>query len=149
LTGGAGGIIGIDSLPAYHANLEYSLQAYPSGTFILKVNNRMNLRGAYSKTLGRPELRELIPTAQFDPTQQSLVVGNEKLINSYGHNVDLRWEWFKQEGEVFAVSLFYKRIFHQLEKTFRYSGTATYSIPMIVYRNNAEMGTVQGIELEI
>lgn len=148
LTNGAA-VLGLDSLAAYHANLKTGFQLFPSGTAIIKLNDLMNLRLAYSKTIGRPELRELIPTAQFDPYQQALVLGNANLVNSYSQNADVRWEWFRKSGEVFAISGFYKRITHQIENTFQYSATADYSIPEISYRNNPEPGSVYGIELEL
>lgn len=119
-------------------------------TYNFKEN--MNFRLGFNTTLARPELREITNVFEFDAFQMGLVVGNPNLINQYTQNLDFRWEWFPNNGEVIAVSLFGKRIENQLYKVFslKTSGlAATYpEYPTIRFENDPNIGKVWGIELE-
>lgn len=125
----------------------YSLNA----TYNLKGD--MNFRAGFNTTLARPELREITNVFEFDAFQMGLVVGNPSLINQYTQNLDFRWEWFPNNGEVIAVSLFGKRIENQLYKVFslKTSGlAATYpEYPTIRFENDPNIGKVWGVEFEI
>ena len=44
--------------------------------------------------------------------------GNPDLERSQIDNYDLRWEWFRRPGEVFAASVFYKEIIDPIERQF-------------------------------
>ncbi|PYF75203.1 TonB-dependent receptor [Pedobacter nutrimenti] len=114
---------------------------------------KMNFRAGYNTTLARPELREITNVFEFDAFQMGLVVGNPNLVNQYTQNLDFRWEWFPNNGEVVAVSLFGKRIKNQLYKVFslQTSGlAATYpEYPTIRFENDPNIGKVWGVEVEI
>ncbi len=124
----------------------YSLNA----TYVFKEN--MNFRLAYNNTLARPELREITNIFEFDPYQMGLIVGNPDLENQDTQNLDFRWEWFTAPGEVFAISVFGKRIKNQLVKVFSLKTdglAATYpEFPMIQFQNDKNIGKVWGMELE-
>ena len=125
----------------------YSLNA----TYNYKDN--MNFRAGFNTTLARPELREITNVFEFDAFQMGLVVGNPNLINQSTQNLDFRWEWFPNNGEVIAVSLFGKRIKNQLYKVFNLQTTglaATYpEYPTIRFENDPNIGKVWGLELEL
>ncbi|WP_233260742.1 TonB-dependent receptor [Pedobacter sp. HMWF019] len=125
----------------------YSLNA----TYNYKEN--MNFRAGYNTTLARPELREITNVFEFDAFQMGLVVGNPNLINQSTQNLDFRWEWFPNNGEVVAVSLFGKRIKNQLYKVFNLQTSglaATYpEYPTIRFENDPNIGKVWGLELEL
>jgi outer membrane receptor for ferrienterochelin and colicin len=70
------------------------------------------------------------------------VRGDTKLQASYVDNVDLRWEWFLNPGEVLAVSGFYKNIFRPIEITYDLQGNNT------MKWNNVPEAYVFGTELE-
>ncbi|WP_316841697.1 TonB-dependent receptor [Pedobacter gandavensis] len=127
--------------PYYSLNVTYNLQ------------DKMNFRAGYNTTLARPELREITNVFEFDAFQMGLVVGNPNLINQHTQNLDFRWEYFPNNGEVIAVSLFGKRIENQLYKVFslQTSGlAATYpEYPTIRFENDPNIGKVWGLELEI
>lgn len=127
--------------PYYSANITYTL------------NRNMNFRTAFNTTLARPELREITNVFEFDAFQMGLVVGNPGLVNQYTENLDFRWEWFPNRGEVIAVSAFGKRIQHQLVKVFNLKTdglAATYpEFPTIQFQNDPNTGRVWGIELEL
>ncbi|WP_090974758.1 TonB-dependent receptor [Parapedobacter composti] len=113
----------------------------------------MNLRGAFNTTLARPELREITNVFEFDAFQMGLVVGNPNLVNQHTKNLDFRWEWFPNPGEVLALSAFGKEIHNQLVRVFdlRTEGLDARSqeYPTIQYQNDPNTGYVWGIELEL
>jgi hypothetical protein len=82
-------------------------------TFALRPD--MNLRGAYSFTLSRPQFRELAPFIYFDFSRRRSVTGTADLESTRIHNLDARWEWFTGGDEVLAASVFYKRFESPIE----------------------------------
>ncbi len=130
-----------DYKPFYSVNATYTL------------NDNMNFRAAYNTTLARPELREITNVFEFDAFQMGLVVGNPNLKNQYTQNLDFRWEWFPEKGEVLAISAFGKHIENQLVKVFSLQTAglaATYpEFPTIQFQNDPNKGRVWGIELEV
>ena len=88
----------------------------PSVNVIYKASDRMNFRGAYTKTLARPTLRELALFSSIDLTTGRWEIGNPELDITYISNIDLRWEWFVRPGEILALSLFSKRLTDPIEK---------------------------------
>ncbi|MBN9297316.1 MAG: TonB-dependent receptor [Filimonas sp.] len=127
--------------PFYSANLTYTL------------NKEMNFRLGYNNSLARPELRELTNVFDFDPFQFALIVGNPKLKNQKTTSYDFRWEWFPANGEVIAVSVFYKEIDNQLTKVFKQNSKGLDAkfpeFPAIEFQNDPNTGRVYGIELEV
>ncbi|MFZ4260427.1 TonB-dependent receptor domain-containing protein [Sphingobacterium sp. HJSM2_6] len=116
-------------------------------------NNNMNFRLSVNTTLGRPELREITQVYEFDAFQMGLVVGNPNLVNQSTKNVDFRWEWFPNPGEVLAVSAFGKEIQNQLVKVYSLQTkglAATFpEFPIIQFQNDPNRGRVWGLELEL
>lgn len=127
--------------PYYSVNATYTL------------NDNMNFRTAYNTTLARPELREITNVFEFDAFQMGLVVGNPNLKNQSTQNLDFRWEWFPEKGEVLAISAFGKRIENQLVKVFSLQTAglaATYpEFPTIQFQNDPNVGRVWGLEFEV
>ncbi len=106
------------------------------------LSNAMNLRGAYSRTIGRPQFRELAPFAFADFAGGYLVTGNPALNRSRIANWDLRWEWFPEVGSVLAVSGFYKKFDDPIE-TMVFPSTE-----QILTWVNADQAENYGFELE-
>ena len=88
----------------------------PGATLTWEASDRVNLRAAASRTLARPEFRELAPFSFADFAGGYLVVGNPVLQRSRITNLDLRWEWFPRPGAVIAVSGFYKKFKDPIEE---------------------------------
>ncbi len=88
----------------------------PGATLTWAASDRVNLRAAASRTLARPEFRELAPFSFADFAGGYLVVGNPVLQPSRITNFDLRWEWFPRPGAVIAVSGFYKNFRDPIEE---------------------------------
>jgi hypothetical protein len=113
----------------------------PAANLVYAARPDMNVRFAYSYTLGRPRFRELAPFLYFDYIRRRAISGNPELLTTHIHNADLRWEWFPREGEVFAVSGFGKQFFDPIEQVLANSESdATFA--------NAKSGNLVGTELE-
>ena len=127
--------------PFYSVNATYTL------------HDNMNFRTAFNTTLARPELREITNVFEFDAFQMGLVVGNPNLVNQSTKNLDFRWEWFPDRGEVIAVSAFGKQIENQLVKVFslKTDGLAAVypEFPTIQFQNDPNRGRVWGLEFEV
>lgn len=80
----------------------------PSLNFIYSLAEKTNLRFSVSKTVSRPEFRELAPFGFFDFVLNSSINGNPKLQRTNIYNYDVRFEHYPGGGQVFAVSAFYK-----------------------------------------
>jgi len=97
-------------------------------------------------------LREITNVFEFDPYQMGLIVGNRDLINQKTQNLDFRWEWFPDAGEVFAISVFGKQINNQLVKVFSLKTEGLAAIypefPIIQFQNDKNTGRVWGFEFE-
>lgn len=105
---------------------------------------KMNLRLAFSKTLARPEFRELASFTYFDFVANELVIGNPNLKRSLINNYDVRYEYYPSAGEIFALGLFYKRFIDPIEQVLIASSSFE---PMRSYRN-ASSAETYGIEFE-
>jgi hypothetical protein len=88
----------------------------PGGTVTWATNDAMNVRVAASRTIARPEFRELAPFSFADFAGGYLRVGNPGLVRSRITNLDVRWEWFPSQGAVFAISGFYKNFTDPIEE---------------------------------
>lgn len=89
---------------------------FPSLNISTKFNDEIILRFGISKTISRPEFRELATFTYFDFVENELVMGNPSLIRSLINNYDLRLEYFPTSREMFAISLFYKHLYNPIEQ---------------------------------
>ncbi|MFO7891245.1 MAG: TonB-dependent receptor [bacterium] len=87
----------------------------PSVNFIYSLHDNMNVRLAYSKTLARPSFREISSFVSYDFKEGDKYQGNQDLKRTLIDNVDFRWEWFTQPGELLALSVFYKKFYNPIE----------------------------------
>ena len=78
-------------------------------------NGSMNVRAGYSRTVARPQFRELSPFEFTDVTGGRSVVGNPDVIRTLISNYDFRYEWYFKPGELLAVSFFYKDLKDPIE----------------------------------
>lgn len=114
----------------------------PTGTLILKLTDDMNLRGAYSKTVSRPDFREMSEFYFERISGAGYEKGNKNLKQTEIENYDLRWEWFPSPMEVIAVSGFYKEMKLPIE-TILQPGT-----DYVRTFRNADKASNYGVELE-
>lgn len=106
-------------------------------------NGAMNIRFGYSKTLARPQFRELSPFEFTDVTGGRSTVGNPALRRTLIENYDLRWEWFVGPSEVLAVSVFYKDLENPIEVVIEPTAQLRTSF------RNALGAKNRGVELEL
>lgn len=82
----------------------------PSLSFIYSPRDDMNFRYGYSRTVSRPEFRELMET-EFPPAGgKRIVKGNSDLVSTAILSHDLRWEWFLSDVDLVSISFFEKEI---------------------------------------
>jgi TonB-dependent receptor len=121
------------------------IDVLPSVNLTYQISEKMNLRGAYTQTVSRPEIREIAPFSYTDFVTGILVFGNSNLHRSLVRNFDLRYEFFPQPGEIASVSLFYKKFDSPIEDVFL--PTSTNKLKTF---QNAENGADNyGLEIEL
>ncbi len=116
----------------------------PSLNLTYIINDWINLRGAYSITLARPEFRELAPFTYFDFIDNELIQGNPDLKRTLVNNYDLRLEMYPAPGELIAVSFFYKRFRDPIEEVLQASANE----PIRTFEN-AKLANNYGVEIEL
>ncbi len=125
------------------ATQEYT-DVLPALTLNFDVAESSKLRLSASRTLARPEYRELAPIAYREVLGGEQVIGNGDLERTLIDNFDLRWEWYMGLSEVVSVGLFAKRFQNPIEQRFlARSGTDTRTF------ENAESAENYGVELEV
>lgn len=87
----------------------------PSINLTYELTAKANLRAAYSRTLSRPEFRELAPFGFFDYNNFSVVTGNDSLTRALIDNIDLRYELYPGDGQLISASVFYKKFTNPIE----------------------------------
>ena len=115
----------------------------PSVNAIYALTDDMNFRAGFNQTIARPNLREIAPFASFDVLTDEFLLGNPALKQTSVSNYDVRWEYFYQPGEVFAISAFYKDFTDPIGLTLRNSSNVERQYI------NVETGYVSGIEIEM
>ncbi len=87
----------------------------PSGTLTYQVADGLQVRAHASKTIARPQFRELIFQPYFDPETNRSFSGNPFLIDSELTNFELRGEYYLGRGRSFSLAGFYKNIENPIE----------------------------------
>ena len=113
----------------------------PSLLLTYSLSNRTNLRLSGSRTVNRPEFRELASYAVYDYDNNLSVTGNPGLKRAQNTNGDLRFEFFPQAGEILSASLFYKYFTDPIEQTNKGNNNLSY--------DNADNAYVYGAEVEV
>jgi TonB-dependent receptor len=116
----------------------------PSAALNVKLSDFQSLRFSVSRTLARPEYRELSPVASRDVLNADDVQGNENLERTRITNADIRWELYPTEAEVLSVSLFAKQFDDPIERVYRAGNSSNRTIIFV----NADAATTYGVELE-
>lgn len=114
----------------------------PSINLKYQIADEHALRFAASKTITLPEFKELAPFNYVSPTGR-VTTGNPELEKSDNYNLDLKWEFFPDAGELISVTTFYKQILNPINRT-QQRGSSGY----FTYSNSGEQADVIGIEIE-
>ena len=116
---------------------------FPSANFIYNLKEEKNLRLAYSLTTARPSFKEASIAEIYDPLSNLFFIGNIDIKPSYIDNFDIRYESFGENAQLFAMSLFYKKLTDPIEIGFVAASTSNYK-PL-----NLENADVYGFEIEL
>ncbi|MFD1314936.1 TonB-dependent receptor [Namhaeicola litoreus] len=96
---------------------------FPSLNLIYGVTDHTNLRMSYARTTARPSFKEASIVQIFDPLSSLTFNGNIDLQPTYVDNMDLRYERFGTNTQMFAVSGFFKNFTDPIELTYFLSAT--------------------------
>lgn len=116
---------------------------FPSANMIYELKDNMNLRGSYSRTIARPSFKEKSLVEISDLLTGQVFIGNLDLAPTEIDNLDLRWELFGENAQMFAVSGFYKYFKNPIEIV-AYDNRA----PTNITPRNSPSAQVVGIEFE-
>lgn len=114
----------------------------PSVILKYELNEKQNLRFGASKTYTLPQFKERALFIYEDVTE--VKVGNPDLYPSQNYNVDLKWEVFPKNSELFSVTAFGKYILDPINEI-----TLASSTNDISFINTGDSGYVYGAEIEI
>lgn len=115
----------------------------PALSLTYRLTDDQNLRFAVSRTLSRPEYRELAEVQYRDVIGFDNVRGNRDLQRATIDNIDLRWEVFPAPSEVLSVGVFAKRFTDPIERVY----LATSGTRIITFVNATGADNI-GLELE-
>jgi outer membrane receptor for ferrienterochelin and colicin len=115
----------------------------PSLNVGYNISERSILRFAYSKTVNRPEFREIAPFLFYDYENDANRVGNPNLETAEIDNLDFRYEFYPTKGETMSLGAFYKRFDNPIENVTQ----ITSENPQFIY-SNADSAFNYGLELE-
>ena len=87
----------------------------PAATLTWQVRSDMQVRLNASKTIARPQFRELINQPYFDPDSNRPYRGNPLLVDSQLYNAEARFEWYFAREQRVSVSAFFKRLDRPIE----------------------------------
>ncbi len=116
----------------------------PSLNIGYNFNEKSLLRLAYSRTVNRPEFREIAPFLFYDFEYEVLKFGNEDLEVATIDNIDFRYEWYPNKGETISVGGFYKKFDNPIEQIIQ----RTAEDPSFNFKN-AKSAVNYGVELEV
>jgi hypothetical protein len=108
------------------------------------VSTKSLVRLAYSRTVNRPDFRELAPFVYYNFELESGVRGNPDLDIAQIHNLDTRFEFYPNAGEVVSIGGFFKYFQNPIESFLQ----VTTEQPQFTYRNALNARTL-GVEVEV
>ena len=87
----------------------------PGGTLTYEASDSLQLRLSASKTIARPQFRELIFQTYFDPENNRQFNGNPFLVDSELINAEARAEYYFGNNSQFSLAGFFKDIDNPIE----------------------------------
>lgn len=134
---------GFESITAVNVNQPIT-SVLPSVNFSYNINEKNLLRLAYSRTVNRPEFREIAPFNFYNFQLDSNVLGNKSLTTATIDNFDLRYELYPEKGETVSLGLFYKNFDKPIENSL-FVQTQQRAFTFV----NSNSAIVYGAEIEI
>lgn len=116
----------------------------PAGTVTWNFADDWQLRLGASKTIGRPQFRELAPQQYLDPDSNRLFIGNPYLTDTELTNLDVRLENYFASNQYLTVGAFFKDIDKPIESVVAEQGATIQQTYL-----NAPKAVLYGIEAEV
>lgn len=116
---------------------------FPTINLKYNLNDEQAFRFSASRTVTRPSFIEMAPFLYQESYGAAQIRGNENLENGYNYNVDLKYEWFLPNGDMFSITGYFKYLESPIERVQELNGGAT----LHSFRN-ADNGTATGVEVE-
>jgi TonB-dependent receptor len=110
---------------------------------VYSLRDDLKVRAAASRTVDRPEFRELAPFIFTEATSLRQLKGNPELIPAEIMGGDLRFDWFPAAGELISAGVFYKNLKDPIEQVFVAAASSAYSF------QNADEATLIGFETDV
>ena len=87
----------------------------PAATLTWNFAEDQQLRLGASKSMGRPQFRELAPQQYFDPESGRIFIGNPYLTDTEILNLDARYEMYFDRGQALTAGVFFKQLDRPVE----------------------------------
>ena len=116
----------------------------PGGTVTVEPMENLQVRASASRTIARPQFRELIFQTYYDPETNRQFNGNPLLSDSELTNLELRGEYYLGGSDRFSVAGFYKDISNPIEAFSTFSDNS-----QITSFANAPSATLWGVEADM
>ncbi|AXB77477.1 TonB-dependent receptor domain-containing protein [Novosphingobium sp. P6W] len=100
------------AIPDANLEREYWL---PALTLTYEIQPGLQARVNASKTIARPQFRELLYQTFFDPDSNRSYRGNPLLVDSQLYNAEARVEWYMNRGDKVSLGAFFKRLDNPIE----------------------------------
>lgn len=115
----------------------------PSININYSANKITNIRIGASRTVSRPEFREVAPFSFFDFEKNGTIYGQTNLERAVITNLDARYELYPRAGEMITFGVFYKHFDKPIESSYGFASGS----PIFSYVN-AKSADTYGVELE-
>jgi len=115
----------------------------PGATITFAPTDALQLRASASRTIARPQFRELVEQRYFDPEGNRLFQGNPLLQDSELLNAELRAEYYFGGPDRVSLAGFYKEIDNPIESTFNVASGQVFTSFA-----NAPSAELYGLELD-
>ncbi len=115
----------------------------PAVTLTWDITDQMKFRVNGSKTIARPQFRELIFQNFYDPDSNRLFRGNPLLSDSQLYNAEARYEYYFDRDQRITLAGFFKRIDNPIESFSSFDDNA-----VVTSFANAPTADLYGAELE-
>ena len=116
----------------------------PAATATYEITDDLQVRAHVSRTVARPQFRELIFQSYTDPETDRAFIGNPALVDSELLNAEMRFEYYLGGGNRLSAAGFYKKIDKPIEPYVQFSSNAA----ELVRFANAPEATLWGGEIE-
>lgn len=118
----------------------------PSFNLSYSATEKSKFRLSGSRTVNRPEFREIAPFQFIDFENLWTIQGNEDLVRANITNVDFRYEYYPSAGEAITAGVFYKNFANPIEA--KMDDQSNLDLLIFTYKN-AKSAYAAGVEVDV